>query len=253
MKIAALQMDLVWEDRAANYATARRLAREARSGGAELILLPEMFATGFSMDPSVTAEDAGGETETFLRSLATELDTTVVGGFVRHAGAGKGVNIALTVGPNGDVLAEYAKIHLIATLGEDAAHVAGDAPAFFTAGEMTATCLICYDLRFPELFRRAADRCGLMLVMASWPNARQRHWDVLLQARAIENQCYVMGCNRVGQGGGLQFDGGSVIVDPMGQVLAHGGAEPGVVQAEVAPGEVARIRSRLPFLQDRRY
>jgi predicted amidohydrolase len=118
---------------------------------------------------------------------------------------------------------------------------------------MTATCFVCYDLRFPELFRLAAERCGLMLVMASWPNTRQRHWDVLLQARAIENQCYVMGCNRVGQGGGLGFDGGSVIIDPMGRVLAHGGTDQGVVLHEVDADEIARVRASLPFLQDRRF
>ena len=253
MLIAVVQMDLVWEDRPANFAAARRHGRQAAAAGAELILLPEMFATGFSMNPAVTAEEPDGPTCSFLRELATELGVAVVGGVVRRAAGGKGVNTALAVGADGRVLAEYGKTHLIAALGEAEAHVAGDAPAPFPVGGLQAACFICYDLRFPELFRLVTDRCELVLVMASWPNARQEHWDVLLRSRAIENQCYVAGCNRVGTGGGLQFAGGSAIYDPMGRALAHAGDREDVITARIDPGEVERIRAELPFLHDRRF
>lgn len=256
MQIAVLQMDLAWEDRAANFAAARRYSEQAAAEGAELIVLPEMFATGFSMNPSVTAEDADGPTPAFLRELARDLGVTVVGGYVKGTPQGKGVNTALAVGPdvqNGQVLAEYGKTHLIATLGEDTAHVAGDQPAPFAIDDLTAACFVCYDLRFPELFRLVTDRCQLVLVIASWPNARQLHWDVLLQARAIENQCYVAGCNRVGEGGGLLFTGGSAVFDPQGKRLAWGADQAGVITAEVDAAEVARVRTELPFLRDRRF
>lgn len=253
MKIAAVQMDLAWEDRHANYAAARERSGQAAAAGADLILLPEMFATGFSMNPSVTAEPADGPTCGFLRALARDLGRTVVGGVVLRGPDGKGINTALAAGPGGEILAEYGKTHLISILGEDEAHAAGDAPVPFRVGDLSCACFICYDLRFPELFRLVADQCSLVLVMASWPTARQRHWDVLLQARAIENQCYVAGVNRVGEGGGLRFTGGSAIIDPLGEVLAHGGAGEGIVIADIDRKHVDRVRIELPFLRDRRF
>ena len=177
----------------------------------------------------------------------------VVGGYVRRAPSGKGWNTALSVGPDGAVLAEYAKTHLIGTLGEDRAHEPGDAPASFRAGDLVCACFVCYDLRFPELFRLVADDHHLVLVMASWPNARQRHWDLLLQARAIENQFYVAGSNRTGAGGGLVFEGGSAIIDPLGAVLDHAGNGAGIALADVSAEEVKRVRTELPFLPDRRF
>ena len=254
MKIAAVQMDLAWEDRNANYATARRWAGDAAAAGADYIVLPEMFATGFSMDPCVTAEATDGPTSRFLRDLARELQVTVSAGFVRRTATGKGVNTALTVGPDGQVLARYAKTHLIGILGESDAHEAGDGPVAFPVQDLQCSGFICYDLRFPELFRLVADKVQLMTVMASWPNTRQAHWDTLLRARAIENQCFVLGVNRVGSGGGLDFDGGSVIIDPLGEVISQlAPREEGIVMAEVCAGDVTAIRTRFPFLADRRF
>mgnify|MGYP001824856690 CR=1 FL=1 len=253
MKTATIQMNLTWEDRPANHARARTLSEQAASSGATLIVLPEMFATGFSMNPSATAEPLDGPTPTFLRTLASDLNVTIIGGYVDLAADGRGANTALAVGPEGNILAKYVKTHLIAYLGEDKAHVQGDHPASFTTGGTKIACFICYDLRFPELFRLVADDHHLICVIASWPSTRQRHWDVLLQARAIENQLYVMGVNRVGSGGGLDFLGGSTIIDPMGNPLAHGGDQEGIVMADIDPAEVQRVRSDLPFLRDRRF
>jgi omega-amidase len=251
--IAAVQMDLVWEDRAANHAAARRWAGQAVDAGAGVVVLPEMFATGFSMNPAVTAEPADGPTPTFLRELAGDLGVTVIGGYVREAADGRGANTALAVGPDGRALAAYVKTHLIGILGEDKAHVAGDRPCPFTAAGLPMACFVCYDLRFPELFRMAAADASVMVVIASWPAARQRHWDALLVARAIENQCYVVGVNRVGEGGGLAFTGGTAIIDPLGEIVAHGGAEEGLVTAAVDAGHVAAVRRDFPFLGDRRF
>ena len=251
--VAAVQMDLVWEDRAANHAAARRWAEQAVAGGAGVVVLPEMFATGFSMNPAVTAEPADGPTPTFLRALARDLGVTVIGGYVRDAGGGLGANTALAVGPDGGDLAAYVKTHLIGILGEDRAHVAGDRPCPFTAAGVPAACFVCYDLRFPELFRLVAADVAMMVVIASWPAARQRHWDALLAARAIENQCWVVGVNRVGEGGGLAFTGGTAIIDPLGQIVAHGGQTAGLVTAVVDADRVATVRRDFPFLGDRRF
>jgi omega-amidase len=113
-------------------------------------------------------------------------------------------------------------------------------------------CFICYDLRFPELFRAVANTCMLIIVIASWPDARQGHWETLLKARAIENQCYVIGVNRVGEGGGYSFIGGSAIIDPSGETIAEGREKETLLVAEIDPEKVREIRSIYPFLKDLR-
>jgi predicted amidohydrolase len=185
--------------------------------------------------------------------VARDLGITVIGGYVRQALDGRAFNAALTVGPDGRDLAEYHKTHLIGILDEHEAHVAGDAPCPFSLGEVQATCYVCYDLRFPELFRLTADTTSLAVVIASWPETRQAHWDALLVARAIENQQFVIGVNRVGEGGGLGFTGGTVIIDPLGNRLAHGGQKEGLVRADLDWDQVLGVRSTLPFLKDRRF
>lgn len=253
LTIAAVQMDLAWEDRAENHRRARRWAEQAAGAGARLVVLPEMFATGFSMQPAVTAEPADGPTPSFLRELAASLDVAVIGGYVRATAPGRAVNAALAVDRDGSTLAEYHKTHLVGILGEHEAHDAGAAPRPFELAGVGMACFVCYDLRFPELFRLVADQSALVLVIASWPQVRQAHWDALLPARAIENQLFVVGVNRVGSGGGLDFTGGSTIIDPLGRCLAHGGANEGLVTTTVDLDQVAEVRRQLPFLPDRRF
>jgi len=252
MKVAAAQMDITWHDRSANHEKARQMATIAKKAGAELFILPEMFSTGFSMDNSITSETLDGLTPTLLRTLARELNLAVVGGFVLARDDGGPQNVSLAVDSDGNDLALYAKIHQIGLLGEDQSYAPGDWPAFFSLGPLNAACFVCYDLRFPELFRLAVDRCELIIIIASWPAARQHHWDLLLRARAAESQCFVVGVNRVGQGGHLNFIGGSAIIDPLGQVIAHGGDKETLVLANVDPAKVAEVRSAMPFLKDRK-
>jgi omega-amidase len=252
VNLAAVQMDIAWHGREANFEKARRMAEKAREGGADILVLPEMFATGFSMDTSVTAEPLDGPTPSFLRSLALDSGMTVAGGFVL-ADEGKGPrNVSLAVDPQGRDLALYAKIHQIPILDEHLHYEPGTKACTFTVKGLQTACLICYDLRFPELFRHLADECGLILVIASWPAARQTHWDVLLRARAIENQCFVAGVNRVGQGGGNSFTGGSAIFDPLGTILAHAGKEETLLTASIDPNQVEEVRAAMPFLKDRK-
>jgi omega-amidase len=252
MKIAAIQMDLAWEDRATNYRRARRFAEQAASSGADLIVLPEMFPTAFSLDTSVTAEPLDGPTATFYRSMARDLNVAVAGGFVLENNGGKPHNVSLAVDRSGNDLALYRKIHLIGVLQEDAFYAPGTWPAPFDLEGTGTACLVCYDLRFPELFRMIVDACRLILVIASWPSSRQTHWDLLLRARAIECQCFVAGVNRVGQGGGLDFTGGSAIIDPTGEIIAHGGEAEGPVLGDIDPKQADRLRSEFPVLKDRR-
>jgi len=252
MRVAAAQMDIAWHDRETNYARARRMAVEARESGAEIFILPEMFSTGFSMASEFTAEPLNGPTPSFLRSIAAEMNMTVIGGFVLSGEKPGPQNVSLAVNQRGADLALYAKIHQITLLGETASYNPGHSPEPFDLEGIRAACLICYDLRFPELFRPLADECGLMIVIASWPASRQGHWDLLLRARAVENQNYVLGVNRVGEGGGLAFTGGSAIIDPLGKVLARGNETETLILADIEPARVAEVRTEFPFLKDRK-
>jgi omega-amidase len=253
MRVAAAQMDITWHDRSANHEKARQMARQAKKAGAELLILPEMFATGFSMDTSITPEALDGVTPTLLRTLARESGLAIVGGFVLARDDGGPQNVSLAVDPNGNDLALYAKIHQIGLLGEDQSYEPGEWPVPFSIGELNAACFVCYDLRFPELFRLVVDRCELIMVIASWPAGRQSHWDLLLRARATESQCFLVGVNRVGHGGDLDFIGGSAIIDPLGQVLAHGGDKETLIVADIDPAKVVEVRSSMPFLKDRKH
>jgi omega-amidase len=210
MKVAALQLDIAWQDREENFKIVTEYAAMAADNGADMLVLPEMFATGFSMDPAVTAEPPGGDTASFMRCLAKENKIGVLGGYVLKADDGKGHNVAVAIDKTGHELAIYSKAHLFSYLGEDKFHEAGDGPVPFEFEGLRCACFICYDLRFPELFRLVADNCDAVFVIASWPRDRQSHWDVLLPARAVENQLYMVGVNRVGMGGGLEFLGSAL-------------------------------------------
>jgi len=253
MKIAALQMDIAWHDRDENFRKVREYALRARDQQAGLLVLPEMFATGFSMDTNVTAEKIDGRTPAFLRSLASETDMALVGGFVLESGEAAGPrNVSLAVDGKGRDLALYSKIHQIGLLEEDIHYAPGTDPVTFGIEGIGTACFICYDLRFPELFRAVVDDCELIMVIASWPALRQSHWDILLRARAVESQCYMVGVNRIGEGGGSQFRGGSAIIDPLGELLAFGGDEEGLLIAGIEKNRVEDIRASMPFLKDRR-
>jgi predicted amidohydrolase len=251
MRIAAVQMDIVWHDRETNHEKARQMASAAKAAGADLLIFPEMFSTGFSMDTSVTAEPLTGSTPTLLRTMARDLDLAVVGGFVLDRDPDRPQNVSLAVDRKGMDLALYPKIHQIAILNEDRHYDPGTLPMPFELEGMGAACFVCYDLRFPELFRAVVDQCAMILVIASWPASRQLHWDILLQARAIESQCYVVGVNRVGRGGGLDFTGGSVIIDPTGRIVAHAGDQDSLLVGDITPSMVPEVRSAMPFLKDR--
>ncbi len=252
MKIAAVQMDIAWQDREANHAKAKAMAVQAADGGADLLILPEMFATGFSMDTSVTAEDIDGKTPGLIRALAVEHKVNIIAGFVLTEGHGKPKNVALAVNRDGADLSLYAKTHLIGLLGEDQNYGAGDGPKTFVADGVGVSTLICYDLRFPEIFRAVADDVSVIVVIASWPSVRAAHWQTLLPARAVENQCYVVGVNRVGSGGGHDFTGGSMVIDALGKVVQLGSDQEELIVVDIDPQEVLAVREKMPFLRDRK-
>jgi predicted amidohydrolase len=161
------------------------------------------------------------------------------------------VNVAVLAGPAGQ-LHRYVKIHPFSFAGEHERYDAGKDFLTVDVEGVRVTVFICYDLRFADEFFRCAAQTDLYVIPANWPEPRREHWQTLLRARAIENQAYVLGCNRVGLAGELNHTGDSAIIDPLGRTLSQASVVETVLVAEVDPGEVERVRARFPFMADRR-
>lgn len=251
MRVALCQLDCVWEDKAANLARVRALL-DAPPPPGSLLVLPEMFATGFSMNTTATAEPPEtGETEQFLRALAAETQCAVLAGVVTQAPGQPPRNQAVAWAPDGRELARYTKQRPFSLAGEGAHYPGGGATVVFEWGGFRIAPFVCYDLRFPELFRAAVQQgADLLTVIASWPARRLTHWLTLLQARAIENQACVIGVNRCGRDSHFSYAGRSVAIDPQGCIRADAGSEEGVTLAEFDPAWAARWREEFPALRD---
>lgn len=253
MLVAGCQFDIAWEDRAANFATVRRMLEQAALPAGSLLVLPEMFGSGFTMNVAAAEEGEAREGEQFLTSLAKERRIHVLGGLVDRAPDGRGRNVAVAFDPRGREVARYAKMHPFTPGGEAVHYAAGNCPITFACAEFTLAPFVCYDLRFPEAFRIACRaRANLFAVIASWPAVRESHWVTLLQARAIENQGYVIGVNRTGSDPTLSYPGRSMIIDPGGQILADAGVGESLISAELDLESLIEYRRSLPFLADMR-
>ena len=211
-----------------------------------------MFATGFSMNAGLIAEPSGGPTEQFLAGAAREFGVCLVAGAAMRGRDGRARNQALVFSPAGELLACYAKMQPFTPGGEPEHYAAGERPAAFRWADCTISPFICYDLRFPEIFRAAvaAHRPELFTVIANFPEKRVQHWVRLLQARAIENQAYVVGANRLGSDPYYAYAGRSVIIDPQGEILADAGEREGGISARLDLAGLRKYRAGLPFLAD---
>lgn len=252
MRIAAIQHDIVWEDRDANFERLAPRIAGAVATGAELVLLTETFSTGFSMAPGI-GEPEGGPSSQFLTGQAAVHGVWVGGTCPEIAEDGElPYNSFVLAGPDGTVH-RYRKLHPFTHAGEHERFRAGEKPVTVRIGGLRVTPFVCYDLRFADVFWQAATETDVYLVPANWPSPRRHHWQTLLVARAIENQAYVVGCNRVGTAGdGTEHVGDSRIVSPMGELLASAAGVETIVLADVDPAEVTATRERLRFLPDRR-
>ena len=256
MRLAAVQHDIIWNDRDANFRRLAPMVAAAAAGGASLVLLTETFSTGFAVDNPHLGEPEGGPSATFLQEQAATHGVWVCGSCPEiPAGSDpadrRPANSFVLAGPDGTVH-RYHKIHPFTFGGEDAHFRAGTRLVQVEIEGVRVSPFVCYDLRFADEFWGLAPTTDLYLVPANWPEARRNHWMALLQARAIENQAYVVGCNRVGEGGGLQYVGDSRIVDPLGELLATGSQGETILFADVEPAKVAAVRDRFRFLPDRR-
>jgi omega-amidase len=247
LHLALLQTTLAWHDPAANRAHFEALFSQA--AGADLLILPEMFNTGFSMQSAELAEVEGGPTTQWLREQAQRLGAVITGSLIIQADDGSYRNRLIWARPDGSV-AHYDKRHLFRMAGEHKHFAAGEQQVLLEVKGWQVRPLICYDLRFP-IWSRDPHNTDLLLYTASWPALRRQHWNRLLPARAIENLCYVAAVNRIGADGkGFAYSGDSQVLDFQGDTLLAAEAADGVFQITLSATNLAAYRQRFPAYLD---
>jgi omega-amidase len=251
MHIIGVQFDILWENRQGNFDKVDSLLAKEDVPAGSLVVLPEMFASGFSMNVERIYEITPSETESFLSGLAQRYQSWVLGGLVGRSASGKGLNTQAVYGPDGQSLGVYQKNHCFSYTGESDYYSPGNEIITFDWHGLTVCPTICYDLRFPELYRRGVKAgANLFPVIASWPVDRIDHWDTLLKARAIENQAVVVGVNRVGADPKWKYVGHSQIIDHQGKVLAFNEGKETCVSAKVNLDSLLDWRNKFRALQD---
>lgn len=251
MNIHTVQFAPAWENKAGSFERIHQLLEASPPQPGSLIVLPEMFATGFSYQLNATIEEPGGQTEVFLRDLAAHWHCAVLGGLVTTGPDGMGFNQAVALSPDGVELIRYTKIHPFTFDKEVTVHAPGSQTEVFSWQGVTIAPLICYDLRFPELARFAlVQGAELYIYIAAWPSRRIQHWLTLLQARAIENQAYVIGVNRCGQEPDVSYCGRSLAVDPQGIIIADAGDGEKVLNISIDPHMLRDWRQEFPAVRD---
>ena len=249
MKIALCQLDSVWEIKQKNFERVEKLITNAKKQNADVFVLPEMFATGFTMRNNEAGEPRSNSiTLNFLSRIASENRMWVIGTLIEKTKRGN-KNAAHIFNRNGRSVGGYYKMHLFPLTQEEQMFLPGSKTPLVDIDGISCSVAICFDLRFPEMFRAISRRGATMIfVLANWPENRREHWLVLLKARAIENQCYVVGVNRTGSGDGIKYSGDSRVFDPFGREIAAAGREEGLLFAEIKKELVGEIRSKYKFL-----
>jgi omega-amidase len=252
--VALAQMDVALGRPKENQLMAQNMAAQAVTHDADLLLLPELWATGYDLDRAYEyAAPLDSGHFALMAGLAKTHQLYVAGTALEANPDGRPFNTAALYGPDGNCVGAYRKVHLWAPLGEVEHMTPGDAMQAFDLPWGRVAMAICYDLRFPELWRCLADAgAQLVLIPAEWPARRVEHWRLLLRARAVENQLFVVGCNRAGTDAVGEFGGHSAAVDPWARVLTEAGSEPGLLVTTMEMDEVTQARHRFPFLADRR-
>lgn len=251
MQTHLIQLDIAWESKAKNFDRVRDLVERTSTNPGDLIVLPELFDVGFTLNTKVAHDN--GDTLAFLQSLSNDTRCLVHGSRVllpqdqTHA-----FNCATICAPSEPTpICEYHKVHPFSFGREGEAYIGGNALQHYPWGELRVCPAICYDLRFPELFRLGAkDGAEVFVYGANWPSPRQTHWRTLSIARAIENQAFVIAVNRCGNDPYLHYAGGSIVIDPKGEILGELDDQEGVLSVEIDPSVVRAWRATFPALHD---
>ncbi|UOR10377.1 carbon-nitrogen family hydrolase [Halobacillus amylolyticus] len=251
--LAIIQMDIAYGDPAVNRRQARTHIKEAVAKGGEVILLPEMWTTGYDLSRfDEIAETLDGPTHQLLAELAENHQVTIASSIAEREGEDF-YNTFVVYDKNGECCMKYRKAHLFRLMDEEKYLKSGDQQGNFQLGETPVAGVICYDIRFPEWIRtHMLEGARGLFVVAEWPKSRVAHWRNLLISRAIENQCFVIACNRVGADPNNEFGGHSIVVDPWGTVVGEAGENEEILMVEVDFSRVEAIREQIPIFQDRR-
>ncbi|MDD4137506.1 MAG: carbon-nitrogen hydrolase family protein [Methanoregula sp.] len=252
VRICSAQIASVWDDPDKTLKKAGVFVTHAAASGAALICFPEQFATGWDPRSGNHTEDCDGNIISVLRELAQENNISILGSF-REKNDLLPKNTAVAIGRNGGILAKYAKVHLFSPGGEDVGFAPGSQLGIFTLGTLTCGIAICYDLRFPELFRLYAKKgVQVVFIPAAWPGSRMKHWELFITARACENQMYVTGINTTGRTPVDTYTGGSMTVDPYGSVISRANEAEQLLFCDLNPAVVKTARASFPVAKDRR-
>jgi len=248
LSFSLIQTTLFWEDKAANLAMLAKKIMGIEEY-TEIIVLPEMFSTGFSMQPEKFAETMDGPSVDWMRRISAEKKVILTGSLMIKEDE-KYYNRLIWMLPNGE-LGYYDKRHLFAFAEEDLHYSAGNKRLIASVKGWKINLQICYDLRFPVWARQQGEEYDLLLYVANWPEKRNHAWKTLLTARAIENQCITIGVNRVGlDGNNIAHSGDSLIVGPLGEVLYHCAYEEAIFTITLQKEEINNARSQFPFWKD---
>jgi len=244
MKVAVVQYDIVWESPTLNKPKIMELLKPIEGEKIDWLIFPEATLTGFSMNADKTeVSDADID---FFKDIAETFECNVTFGAFKDR-----KNFLFTFSPSGKIINDYAKMHLFSYAGEHAVYKPGPGQRLLKILDFNIIPSICYDLRFSYLYWDKAVDSDVFLVSANWPEARREHWLTLLKARAIENQCFVIGVNRIGKDPKASYSGDSVVVDPFGRIILDCGKREGVFKAELEKALVANVREMYPFINDR--
>src|ERR1044071_1984275 len=252
LAITTIQSNLHWENKAANLSMFKE--KIASIEGTEIVVLPEMFSTGFSMNPEKLAETMDGETVEWMKKVSAENNIILTGSVIIEEN-GNYFNRLIWMLPNGQ-MGHYDKRHRFAFAGEDDKYTAGTKRLIASVKGWKINLLVCYDLRFPVWSRQQPDKekspeYDLLIYVANWPERRSIAWKTLLVARAMENQCYVVGVNRVGNdGNNIYHSGDSMVVDPLGDILYYKKDEEEIATTIIDKTHLQNIREKFPFWRD---
>jgi omega-amidase len=254
IKIACLQMDIAFGDPQNNYETAKTLIEKSLKEKPDVIVLPELWTTGYDLTRlDLIADEGANQTIKFLTELAKTHGVHFVGGSVANLGKTGVKNTMPIINKHGTIVHQYSKLHLFKLMDEHLYLEAGDEKGIFELDNRRFAGVICYDIRFPEWIRsHAAEGAEALFVVAEWPEPRLNHWRSLLIARAIENQCFVIACNRSGTDINNKFVGHSIIIDPWGEIIAEAGDQQEILTATIDLDLVKEVRSRIPVFDDRK-
>lgn len=253
-KLAILQFDIAYGKPEENFRKVEAQIAKAVLKEPDIIVLPELWSTGYDLSrlDEIGDIDARKSTE-FLSNLARKYKVNIVGGSIAKLNEDNVTNTMLVFDRKGELVHEYSKAHLFRLMNEEKYLVSGNEKSHFELEGLPCAGFICYDIRFPEWLRvHAVEGAQVLFVPAEWPAQRTDHWRAILISRAIENQCYVVACNRVGSDPENAFGGHSLIIDPWGTVIAEAGDDETILTGSIDEEEISSIRKRIPIFEDRR-